>query len=141
MSNLKPPKRTSPCPCQSGASYGDCCQPLHRGEREAADPVALMRSRYAAYATGDVDYLVATLHPDHAERALPDELVRSSLRAACRDHRYTGLTILESSVDGERGMVHFEAKVFQKGKDLSFRERSQFAKVSGAWRYLEGETD
>jgi uncharacterized protein YchJ len=37
--------------------------------------------------------------------------------------------------------VHFAAKVFQKGKDLSFSERSIFAKIDGAWRYLEGSTD
>ncbi|MBK6514865.1 MAG: SEC-C domain-containing protein [Polyangiaceae bacterium] len=141
MSNLKAPKRTGPCPCQSGVEYGACCQPYHRGEREAPDPVSLMRSRYSAYAAGDVDYLVRTLHPDHSERSLPDELLRSSLRAACRDHRYTGLKILGSAVDQERATVHFAAKVFQKGKDLSFSERSIFAKIDGAWRYLEGSTD
>lgn len=100
-----------------------------------------MRSRYSAFAIGEIDYLVATLHPEHAEKKnLPEEMLRSSLRAACRDHRYTGLTILETSVDGDRGMVRFVAKVFQRGKDISFSERSTFERVGGAWRYLEGET-
>jgi SEC-C motif-containing protein len=99
-----------------------------------------MRSRYAAFAVGAIDYLVETLHPDHAERALPEDVLRSSLRAACRDHRYTGLTVLETSVDGDRGIVRFHARVFQRGKDISFSERSTFERVDGAWRYVEGET-
>ncbi|HAU19042.1 MAG TPA: hypothetical protein DCS72_11975, partial [Marinobacter adhaerens] len=36
------------CPCGSGKSYSECCQPLHHGEA-ASTPEALMRSRYAAF--------------------------------------------------------------------------------------------
>ena len=43
--------------------YDACCGPLHRGERPAATAVALMRSRFTAFALGDVDYLLATWHP------------------------------------------------------------------------------
>ena len=36
------------CPCCSALPYRDCCLPPHLG-RPAADALALMRSRYAAY--------------------------------------------------------------------------------------------
>ena len=100
-----------------------------------------MRSRYAAYAIGDVDYLVSTLHPDHGDRQVPLEVLRASLRAACRDYRYTGLEVRAAETEGDRAMVAFFARVFQRGVDLSFGERSRFERVAGAWRYLDGETE
>jgi SEC-C motif domain protein len=140
MSNLKLPKRSSSCPCHSGVPYGDCCQPFHKGEREAPTPEALMRSRYSAYATGQVDYLMRTLHPDHEERKLPDDVIRSMIQSTCRTYRYTGLHIEEASSEGDRGSVAFVAKVFEKGVDRSFREVSIFGRSDGGWRYLSGET-
>ncbi len=140
MSNLKLPKRSSACPCHSGQSYGDCCQPFHKGEREAPTPEALMRSRFSAFATGRVDYLMKTLHPDHDERKLPDDVLRPMIQSACRAYRYTGLEIEATSSEGDRGSVTFFAKVFEKGADQSFREVSTFGRVDGGWRYLSGET-
>lgn len=140
MSNLKAPKRRDPCPCQSGKAYGECCMPYHRGALEPPDPESLMRSRYAAFAAGEIEYLMKTLHPDHPEKSLPEDVLRSSLRGACRDHRYTGLKITDVTTEGDRGSAQFVAKVFQRGKDISFSERSIFVRIDGAWRYLEGDT-
>ena len=53
----------SACPCGSGLPYAGCCGPLHQGERVAETAEALMRSRYSAFAVGDVAYLVRTWHP------------------------------------------------------------------------------
>ena len=140
MSALRSIKRSSPCPCRSGATYGACCGPLHRGEREAPDPATLARSRYAAFATADIDYLIRTLHPDHVDLALPEEVLRSTLGAACREHRYTGFEVLESDVRETTGTVRFRARVFRRGVDLTFVERSRFEKIGSGWRYRDGET-
>src|SRR5580692_1348054 len=70
------------CPCHSGRRYAACCRPMHRAEREAPTPEALMRSRYAAYSLGLGDYLVNTLAEAHPDRAVPhDQLARSLSRA------------------------------------------------------------
>ena len=58
------------CPCGAGLVYATCCGPLHRGEREAASPTALMRSRFAAFAMKEPAHLWRTLHADHEERAI-----------------------------------------------------------------------
>jgi SEC-C motif-containing protein len=93
-----------------------------------------MRSRFAAFAIGDAEYLWRTLHPDHEERALPKEDVVRSLKGASRGCKYMRLTILEA-----RGNeVLFRAGVFEKGKDRSFVELSSFAKEGSAWRYRTG---
>ena len=53
------------CPCGTGLRYSECCKPIHKGLREAADAVELMRSRYSAYARSLVDYIIKTTHPDN----------------------------------------------------------------------------
>lgn len=132
------------CPCHSGVPYRACCAPFHRLEREAPTPTALMRSRYAAFALGEAEYLWRTLHEAHEDRARPkDELLRE-LRTGEGRLRYMGLSILDASEPagekGARGRVLFFARLFEKGKDLSFVELSEFEHDGAGWRYLEGRT-
>lgn len=140
MSSTRSIKRSSACPCRSGLTYGACCWSLHRGERHAPDPATLARSRYAAFALGEIDYLIRTLHPDHIDLALPEDVLRSTLGSACREHRYTGFEILEVTLTEAHGTVKFRARVFRRGVDLSFVELSRFEKVDGTWRYKDGQT-
>lgn len=123
------------CPCHSGLRYSACCEPFHEGAAIAETPEKMMRSRYSAFAKGLGKYLIETLaanHPDRKED--PGQLLISFSRA--KDHqRYMGLTILETHADGDRGEVKFHARIFEKGKDVSFTEHSVFVKENGAWRY------
>ncbi|WP_280273702.1 YchJ family metal-binding protein, partial [Nocardia wallacei] len=43
---------------RSGETLTDCCGPRLDGTRPAPTAEALMRSRYTAFAVGDVDYLL-----------------------------------------------------------------------------------
>ena len=123
------------CPCTSGLPYATCCAPLHKGEREAEAPEALMRSRFAAFALADAEYLWRTLHPDHEDRALPREQVVQALKASARGLKFMRLSILDAK--GPR--VLFHAAVFEKGKDRSFVELSTFARDGAGWHYLSGD--
>jgi SEC-C motif-containing protein len=100
-----------------------------------------MRSRYAAFALKEVDYLWRTLHVDHPDRARPAEDVLRELRDACSANRYMGLRILETEEPDAKGLAHvmFAARVFRKGHDLSFVERSEFLRDREGWRYLRGD--
>jgi SEC-C motif-containing protein len=133
-------KNGSPCPCSSGKTYRDCCAPYHTASREPETAEALMRSRYSAFAAGKIDHLIRTLHPDHADRRMPPEVLGETLRATVRAYRYTGLVIEDDQESGETATVTFFAKVFERGADRSFRERSTFARTAEGWRYLSGET-
>jgi SEC-C motif-containing protein len=128
------------CPCGTGRSYASCCEPLHRGEREAGDAEALMRSRYAAFAKREPEYLWKTLHPDHDDRALDRDQVLRSIRATASSLKYMGLEILDRREPGDDGIaqVLFAARVFEKGRELSFVELSDFAHDGEGWRYLRG---
>lgn len=135
-------KRPALCACCSGISYVQCCGPFHRGEREAPDPVSLMRSRYSAFAIREVEYLYRTLHEDHEDRGAPRELVLRALREAASTQKYLGLKVIDAdgvSRDG-LGRVLFHAVIFERGRDRSFVELSEFSHDGVGWRYVSGES-
>lgn len=135
MSKLNP---NSGCPCHSGAKYKRCCRPFHQG---GAPPTAeaLMRSRYAAYALGLVDYVLATTHPegpnwedDRAEWA-------AGVAAFSQSTGFDGLEILSGGEGEGEAFVTFRAGLSKDGEDASFTERSRFLREDGRWLYHSGE--
>ena len=129
------------CPC-GGASYDACCAPFHRDEREAPDAERLMRSRYSAFALGEVDYLWRTLHPDHDDRSRDRAEWERELRAGLKVLRYRRLRILDTAPPDADGVakVLFHVSVSRRRRDQSFAELSLFAHDGEGWRYLVGET-
>ncbi|MGK3966931.1 YchJ family protein [Sorangium sp. So ce118] len=127
-----------PCPCGSGRSYRECCAPCHLGDREAPDAVALMRSRYAAFAVGDTAYLWRTLHMGHIDRGRDRDEVLREIKVTIHHHRYRGLKILDSVQSGSSASVLFLAQIFEAGADRSFIELSDFLHDGEGWRYLHG---
>jgi len=123
---------TDACPCGSGEQFGRCCLALHRGERQAATAEQLMRSRYSAYAVGDLDYIWRTWHP----RTRPDALTPDGGLI------WTGLEILDT-VDGgpedQTGEVEFRAHYRDERRSGTLHERSRFAVRARRWFYVDGE--
>lgn len=129
--------RSTTCPCTSGASYLHCCGPLHEGEA-AESPEALMRSRFAAYASARVDYVIATTDPG-GPAASPDRRGwADEIERFCRETRFVGLSVLGSTLEGDEGTVTFRAVLEQGGRDASFVERSVFRRTGGRWYYHSG---
>lgn len=135
------------CPCSSGKPTAICCGKLHRGF-PASTPEELMRSRFSAFALGQVDYLIATTLPE-GPRAEPDRAAwRRELLSYCKTTKFIGLRII--STEGEpgepEGFVTFEATLMQEGRIFSFIERSLFQRIPGTgkkdvarWYYVDGE--
>ncbi len=122
------------CPCGSGQSLANCCQPYLKGVAIAPTPEALMRSRYSAFATQAIDYLIKTHHP--SQRSLHD---RASLQQSCQTTTWKRLVVLDSGITDEHlGFVEFMA-VYQAAEMGQLHERSAFVKESGQWFYLDGE--
>jgi SEC-C motif-containing protein len=131
---------SQPCACTSGKAFGDCCRPYLRGEREAPDPVSLMRSRFSAFALGYPDYLWRTLHASHGDRTRSQEEMLRSFRRATRTMEYRALTVLDSAPPDAAGraQVLFLAQVHDRARDVSFLERSDFLHDGTGWRYANG---
>lgn len=123
------------CPCHSDLALSECCGPFIEGTIEAPDPVAMMRSRYSAFALGEGEYLWRTLHEAHTDRALPRGELVKNFRGAHRTVKYMRLAILDSRWAGTEGEVLFCAGIFEKGRDHSFVELSDFAHDGTGWRY------
>jgi SEC-C motif-containing protein len=121
--------------------YNACCAPFHKGAQEAPTPEALMRSRYAAFALGLGEYLVRTLASTHPDLAQPRAELARALGQARAQQRFVGLDILNATTSpaGDQGEVLFYARIFERGRDRSFAERSAFVREAGAWRYQSGE--
>jgi SEC-C motif domain protein len=119
------------CPCHSGKLYAECCAPYHQGTL-APTAVALMRSRYSAYALSNANYIIATTHPNHPDSALPLSKRKKQIKDFCRNTTFKGLDILEVT----ENTVTFRAHLTQKGHDVSFTEKSAFEELNGRWLYL-----
>ncbi|MEU7767997.1 YchJ family metal-binding protein [Nocardia sp. NPDC049190] len=119
------------CPCGRGEAFDDCCGPVLRGERSAATAEALMRSRYTAFASGDVDYLLRSWHP----RTRPPEMLLDPAQ------RWLFLEIRAAEQGGlfdDSGTVEFVAHYRDDNGRGMLHEVSRFARSDGAWVYLDG---
>lgn len=121
------------CPCGSRSAYGRCCGPLHAGEEQAATAEALMRSRFAAYAIGDLDYIFRTWHP----RTRPSEVTDGGVRWL----RLQIVDVVAGGAGDDEGEVEFIASYDEGGRPGEMRERSRFARRAGRWFYLAETTD
>ena len=121
--------KNSPCPCGSGQKYKKCCERYHKG-LIAKSAVELMKSRYSAFAVGDINFIIktSTFQKDF------DEL--KSFSKACE---FQKLEVLESSEKEKEAFVKFRATLFCDSKDSSFTEKSYFVKRDGKWFYDRGE--
>ncbi|MEZ6184377.1 MAG: YchJ family metal-binding protein [Planctomycetota bacterium] len=127
----------APCPCHSGAKYKKCCRPFHKGTL-APSPLALMRSRFAAYALGEVEYLQDTTDPE-GEHFRPDRGAWAvEIAHYCKRTAFEGLEVKDHGEDGDQGWVEFRAALKQGTDDLSFSERSRFTRRGGRWLYTAG---
>lgn len=115
------------CPCHSGKEYATCCAPYHQGELPPT-PTALMRSRYSAYALGNVSYIMETTHSSHPDKSRPRKEWEAQILAFSKAAEFTGLEILEA----QDNFVTFRADLGSAG---SFTEKSEFEKEEGRWRY------
>ncbi|WP_193554480.1 YchJ family protein [Glaciihabitans arcticus] len=119
------------CPCLSGETFGECCEPFHLGTRAVPTAERLMRSRYSAYATGRADYVISTWHPT----TVPSDLVLDD------DTRWYRLDILAKESGGPfdtEGSVLFEA-FWRRGDERGSQlEKSRFVREDGRWLYVDG---
>ncbi|MEU4688242.1 YchJ family metal-binding protein [Actinoplanes sp. NPDC023714] len=121
---------SSVCPCGSGSPYPSCCGPLHDG-KPAADPEALMRSRFSAYALGRTDHVHRTWHPETRpghEADLADEPGLTWVRLEVLDTAGGGV------FDAE-GTVRFRAHYREGGRPGVMEELSRFVRYEGQWVY------
>jgi len=126
------------CPCHSGKTYQECCEPYHKGFEKAPTAKELMRSRYSAYALCLTDYIVKTTHPSN--KAFTKDIITwlDELAQFSGGTKFEGLDIKDFINGKNEAYVTFCAHLRQGDKDTSFIEKSFFKKVDDQWLYVDG---
>ena len=126
-----------PCPCNSGVNFENCCQPHILGLEKPLTAEKLMRSRYTAFVANELDYLVATHHPETL-----DTLDKNGLNVWMKQSTWHGLEVVETVNGAEKddeGIVEFIARYTQEGTTHKHHERSLFKKQDDQWYFFDIE--
>ena len=130
-------KKEEMCPCKSGKSFGECCASIIAGETKAPTAEALMRARYSAYVTGDIDFLKSS-----GTRAVQAQFDADASKAWSEAAEWHGLEIIRTEGGGEgdkSGKVEFRALYSANGEFCNHHELSTFVKEDGSWKFEDGE--
>lgn len=126
------------CYCQSNMSFSECCEPFLTGQKKAPTAEKLMRARYSAYSTANIDFLKTTLAPESRHDFDPATTKRWAQSA-----KWKGLKIIATTKGLEAdktGTVEFIATYEQDGEGLDHHEVSQFRKSdAGEWFFVDGD--
>jgi SEC-C motif-containing protein len=121
------------CPCGTGLTYGECCEPFLTARAQPPTAERMMRSRYTAYALRDPGYLLATWH----RSTRPESIVLDSAI------EWLALEILHRTRGGmldTEGTVEFRATYRTEGMRMHQHEDSSFVRENKTWFYLDGIT-
>jgi SEC-C motif-containing protein len=124
-------------PFQDSEALATFCTPFIRGEKVPATAAELMASRYVAYATGAIDYLIATHDPK--TRSATD---RKATQEWSERADWRGLEIVSTERGGpndDAGQVEFIARYVMDGVEHAHHERSRFRRVDGRWYFISGD--
>lgn len=121
------------CPCFSNLEYTHCCKPFHDGIEIPQKPIALMRSRYAAYALNMPSYIIKTTHFKSSHFLADIATWKSEIESFSKEFNFVGLTILSEEEGPPLSYVTFKAHLEQDGEDCSFNEKSGFIYENDKW--------
>ncbi|MFS1523418.1 YchJ family protein [Microbulbifer sp. 2304DJ12-6] len=115
------------CPCGSGENLKACCGLYLSGKAYPGTATSLLRSRYSAYATGNLTYLHQTWHPD----------TRPNLRAQDLVTQWTHLQIIRVKPGLKHSVAEFKALYRDGDQEREVREISLFKLYRKRWVYLQ----
>ncbi len=119
------------CYCGNVKPFAECCEIFIKGIEKAPTAEKLMRSRYSAYATQAVDYLIETTHVSKRKYHSKEDILIWS-----KSNQWIKLEILNSS----ENTVEFKAYYIDSDlKAQVHHEKSTFKNDNGLWFYVDGE--
>lgn len=124
------------CYCCSGLAFDVCCKPFIDGIHTPKTAEALMRSRYSAYATLAVDYIIQTTHASTRK-----QYNAKSIREWAESSTWLKLEVLhaEGKESDLSGKVEFKAYFKDvDGINHVHHEFSNFVKENNFWFFVTG---
>ena len=119
------------CPCGSGKTYQNCCEPYHTEKEIPQTPEQLMRSRYTAFAMVLPEYLVDTTHSSTQK-----DNDFSDIEDWAKSNKWLKLEIVFT----KENKVRFRAFYQDRNNEIyEHDELSTFTQENGKWFYVDGE--
>lgn len=127
---------TDTCPCASGKTFVECCQPVIAGKRQAQTASELLRARYSAFVSADIDFIVETHHP-----STRDQVTRESIEEWSTGSEWRGLEIHseDDGDDADTSIIMFTVRYDVDGVPQEHFERSIFHRDGGSWFFLNSD--
>jgi len=118
------------CFCGSDQPFSRCCGPIIKGTVVANSAEKLMRSRYSAYVTAAIEYLIATTHGSKRSQSSKKEIEQWA-----KTNSWQRLEVVHT----ETFTVEFKAYFKDRSsKPQIHHEKSTFVFERGNWFYLDG---
>lgn len=124
------------CFCGKSKAFFECCQPYILGVSLPSTAEELMRSRYSAFSTGSLAYLIQTTHPECRDAGLANSIMGWISQVSSWD-RLEILSARKGGPKDDRGWVEFRVYFHQNGVPQIMKENSEFSRVEGRWVYLQ----
>lgn len=119
------------CYCGSAESFDLCCNIYISELEKAPTALALMKSRYSAYATHQADYLLATTHSSERKYYSREEILKWATA-----NKWQKLEIISAT----ENTVEFKAYFIDKNNTNQVHyEFSTFINENGSWFYVDGK--
>ncbi|SNR46239.1 YchJ family protein [Flavobacterium sp. ov086] len=119
------------CFCDTGLLFENCCGLYLKNNQKAPTALALMRSRYSAYATYNADYLLETTYVSERQYYSEAEILKWAT-----SNKWQKLEILSFT----ENTVEFKAYFLDANqKPQTDYEFSTFKFEDNTWYYLDGK--
>lgn len=126
------------CYCCSGKEFAECCQPFIEGKAKPKTAEELMRSRYSAYLTFSIEYILRSTHPSTRKFYKAEEL--ENWARSCRWQKLEIISKTEGEAKDKQGTVEFKAHYLnEKNESQIHHEKSNFCKELGKWFFVDGK--
>jgi len=119
------------CFCGSAIPFKDCCQRYIDGNQKPPTALALMKSRYSAYAVHNADYLWNTTHISQRKFYSKEDILHWATA-----NQWQKLEIILAT----ENTVEFVAYFLDENKQNQIHhEYSTFKQENGSWFYIDGK--
>ncbi|QGK73276.1 YchJ family protein [Flavobacterium sp. SLB02] len=119
------------CYCDTGLLFKDCCGLYLEDNQKGPTALALMRSRFSAYATHNADYLLQTTYISERKYYSKSEILNWAT-----SNKWQKLEILSFT----ENTVEFKANFLDSNNEPQVHyEFSTFRFENNAWYYLDGK--
>lgn len=119
------------CYCCSQRAFAECCEPFLLGAALPVTAEELMRSRYSAYVTRNVSYILETTSPGYRKYYNPKAILEWASNST-----WISLEILASS---EKRVKFIATYLDETGQLMRHTEDSRFEKIGERWYFVDGK--